>query len=321
MNRLSDGFMDALDSDFEHAVEGLKIYTKSPGLDRLDQDLSLAQLNDFSEMIRDHNSKQPLIPTSNLGFPRVKTIVHLPDHALRRGSLMDESVGSSAIVMEKKQRGKQVTREYDLSSFAADNWTLAKGWKNRPRRGKVFGKSHQNSDIAAFKKRFEDAREKGDNLRGFRFGYHSSPVKFRGSSPPPPSRGGSAAAMGSTSESLLLRKSSSLASLLHDPSYVGSLRAEQKIETIKKFHLVDNSLIMGEKYNPTDIQEILHRNLRSVRDETVGLRMASPAGTRNGPQGRPILVPRAGSPLEKARTITFGTCRRFAYDPHLLKSQ
>ena len=83
MESLSNGFLEALENDFAHAASGLKPAPRRVG----EGDNSLQPLEDFYEVMKEHDNKQPLMPNSNFRMPRSKG-----GAAYRRGSLMEESV-------------------------------------------------------------------------------------------------------------------------------------------------------------------------------------------------------------------------------------
>ena len=295
MDSLSTGFLEALANDFDHAASGLKPAPRRVG----EGDHSLQPLEDFFEVMKEHDDRQPLMPNSNFRMPRSKK-----NEAYRRGSLMDESVESSIAGAGgrrggtlKTHRPKHHHREYDLSSFA-EAWTLSKGWKNRPRK-KVGSLSE---DIMAYQKRVQGARAMGKNVKGFEFGYHRS--VGQGSL----CDGDGDGEKGGLSSSSLRATS---ASLIRDPSYVSTLKGDEKIKAITKAFFVGKSLTLGEKYDPTNVQDILRRNVRESHPR-IHTQICT-VTTRRGPHG-PILIPRAGSPLANAKSLTFGYCRRFPYD-------
>ena len=302
MDRLSDGFYEALENELSHAVAGLNLHTTSKGLDSVDK--SLAPLNDFHAVIKAHSQAQPMIPEGGFHVSRSRPPQRSADAQLRRGSLMDESVGGSirsenptpsAVATAAAKQALAAKKMAEMRSYMTESWSMSKGWKHRPRRGKSFGGKIKTEDINRFAQRITEARARGDHIRGFRFGYH------RNTEGSPAMRRHSLPEFGDRSSSVVQHSTSG--SLVKSESLLGTQGA-QKIRTIHKLFNVDKSLLLGEKYHPGDDQSIL-------RDIGRGVEVSK----RLSPQGRPILLPRAGSPLEKARTITFGSCRRFSYDP------
>lgn len=304
MNNLSHGFMEALENDLAHAIEGLSIHT---GLDSHDK--SLAPLGDWTEVIREHNSRgAPRIPSSDFRLPRVKSATPQDQANYQKGSSLD---GGSSVTgsISRTMPQKKSKRSYDIASFVTDDWTLAKGWKNRPRAGKKFGDSVKKRDIEAFKMRLMTARARGDGKKGARFGNPTSTgTSFQ------QSLTGHSLSESSSDRSITRGSVLSNASRYQDVSFVSSLAGATKVEHVLFAYKHDTST-MGEKYNPSDVQEIMHRNLVDMKRGEMGSRLSSPAGSRTSQNKKPILVPRAGSPLEKGRTVTFGYCRRFSYDP------
>ena len=140
----------------------------------------------------------------------------------------------------------------------------------------------------AYKKRVQDARAMGYNVKGFQFGHHNGRHRRH-----------------------TLPEGSLCDGDRNRDSYVSTLKGEEKIKAITKAFFVGKALTLGEKYDPSNIQEILRRNMRESPQRIRSL-MGSTT-TRRGPHG-PILLPRAGSPLANAKSITFGYCRRFQYD-------
>jgi len=286
--------------------------------------------------MKEHASNQPVLPVGGSGvrLARGSSKAVRDSKAVReeyrQGSWLDEqSDGASATNAVPAATLKQRQEEHDLSLLQLDGWTLAKGWKNRPRLGKTFDLAVKMEDVNRFKERYDRARLRGDGRRGFKFGYHGDGDEGgaqRGHTIPPldsfgatlAGRGGGVSLAPSTASSYV-RRTTSKATLIHDVSYVSSLAGAEKIDTVGKFFAVDRSALLGEKYAVSDVQAILQSiiSLPSVRDSHSGSFMVSPTSGRFGPRGQPLLLPRAGSPLERARTITFGFCRRFPRDPQL----
>lgn len=310
MDGLSIGFLEALENDLEHALEGLHRQRHTEGLEG--QDRSLAPLTDWHEIMRG-KSQPPAVPSSDFRIPRSSSSkTPLVQELIRASSLERsvESITSSELrtnkAKKKKKNGPPVCgRQYDLSSFGVQTWSLSKGWKNRPR-PKLVDDKVMEEDIIKFKRRYESAREKGDNKKGFRFGYHGDEAK-RGHTTPSAASLSASREMFSSSSSLTLTRSAVLNTSSTASSLAGgevSMAGAGKIKAIQ--FLVEH-----------DHKSIGPRFLYNEQEILAGTRQSTPVGNRTLPNGSPILVPRSGSPLERVKTVTFGSCRRFPTDPFL----
>lgn len=310
MDGLSRGFLEALENDLEHALEGLHMHVHTEGFEN--QDRALAPLTDWHEMMRG-KSQPPAVPSSDFRIPRNSKTPLQQEGGLRRASALErsgESISSSESrtnkTKKKKKNGPPVCgRQYDLSSFGEQTWSLSKGWKNRPR-PKVVDDKVLADDILRFKHRYESAREKGDDKKGFRFGYHDEAKRGHTTS----SAASLSASREFSSSSLTLTRSAALnttsttSSLGGGGGSMASITGEGKIKAIQ-FLVEHDHKSIGPRFLYND-QEIL-----------AGARQSTPVGNRTLPNGSPVLVPRSGSPLERVKTVTFGNCRRFATDPIL----
>ena len=303
MEDLSVGFLEALENDMERELEYSHI---SSGI--LENEHGLAPMQDWAESNKAQLGGRPVVP----GFKA-------PPGS--RGTAMSGSRPTASPVQRQagdiinnssqaQARGKQSSskRDFDPNSFTLPDWTLARGWKNRPRKVAV-DKQGVARDIALYKQRLEEAKKSSGP--GFRFGVHgdSAPHQAFATSY---EDGGS---MGSSTTSTLRRLRHTLSSSFDNSTAdLNSLSGPDKLSCI---HFRMSTMAKFQPtYNPSDVQGILRRNRRSCSPD-VAARQASRAGNRVGPGNQPILVPNSSSPLATGKYITFSACKRFPYDSDL----
>lgn len=301
MEDLSAGFLEALENDMQRELEFSNIST---GI--IDNENGLAPMNDWAESNRQQRSGRPIVPASEFRIPRIKAPPtgsrgKVPIDAASVNQSLDAS--HQQIGGDSSSRGRKSTnrREFDPTSFNLPDWTLAKGWKNRPRK-MTCNREAVMRDTARFRQRLYEARKVSGP--GFRFGVHGDAAAHQTLTSYEDK------SLGSSSQSTLRRLRHS-SSTFNESTDLNSLSGPEKLSCIQ-FQV--SMTKYQPTYNPADVQGILHRNRRSLPSPDVAARQASRAGNRTGPGSQPILVPNSSSPLASGKFITFSSCKRFPYD-------
>ena len=324
MDDISRGFLEALENDFareiEHVSGGIMPAREEPNYAHINSDLGWGEVN------REHQFGKPVIPLSEFRMPRIKVPKTASNSSIARihagpGGVLLEA-GISSIMAGPGAAGpgtgksKRAGREFDLKSFNIPEWTLAKGWRNRPKK-KVYDKAAVSRDIGLFRRRFDEGR-KQSQTKGFRFGAHgdSATAAAAAAAAVVYDEGGSLqGSLGNSSTSTLRRLRRSLTSF-NDSTELNSLSGPDRLACIQFQISMQN---FSRSYHPADVQGILNNNRVGLHSAEVAERQSSRAGSRIGTGNRPILVPRSGSPLARAKDITFGHCKRFPYNPDIKK--